>query len=229
MWGHGTYTWLKFSSVLYDGIFGWFLPRRVPYISKFVKKIFGRTSFISASVFHEPDMRFIATPKPRNATSSRRARNNPLGMTLDDSMIEMTEEKCASLTALLQPFKKGAELQKQAKKKFSFTRLLLAVMSRLGITRIIQPQPITFQNVETYTGRGKKRGTRCSMRQVTSYYHFYRGNANVVDGNYVLKGSQNLFISDASILGRLQPGAPSTVIMEQGMKVADAFIGTLEE
>jgi len=171
-------------------------------------------------------MILTATVKPLNSTSSP---NNPIGMKLDDNRVKFTEEKCAELTALLEPFQKGSQLQKQAKKKPSFARFLIAVLSKLGITKLLQPNPITAQNVDTFTGRGRKRGTKCSMSQVTSHYHFYGGNANAVDDNYIVKGTQNLFISDASILERLIPGGPSTVVMQQGMKVADALIETLDQ
>ena len=224
MFGHGIYTWLRVSNTFYNRLFGRFLPRRLPLISKVIKKIFGRMSFISVSIFHEPSMVLIATPKPRNVTSST---HNPLGVTLDDSMIQMTEHMCARLTANLEPFKKGAKLQKDAKKEFSFARLLLAVGSRLGITRLLSPNPITAQNIETFTGRGKNKGKKCSMNQIASYYHFYGGNSKAINDKYILTGTQNLFISDASIIDLLLPGAPSPVVMEHGMKVADALIDTL--
>jgi len=225
MWGHGVHSWLRFENVPYNNLLGRFLPRRFPGASKLLKRIFGRVSFISASVFHEPNMTLIATPKPLNATSSP---NNPLGMRLNDSMIEFTKEKCASLTALLEPFKYGVKLQRKAKKKPSFARFLIAITSKLGILNILHPNVITAQNVNTFTGKGRKSETKCSMNQVASYYHFYGGNANAVDGNYTLQGTQNLFISDASVIGRLVPGGPSTAIMEQGMKVGDALIGTID-
>ena len=44
-----------------------------------------------------------------------------------------------------------------------------------------------------------------------------------MDESYkVVKGAEGLCISDASILHRLIPGAPSSTIMQEGMKVADA-------
>ena len=65
------------------------------------------------------------------------------------------------------------------------------------------------------------------MNQIASYYHFYGGNAKATNDKYILTGTQNLFISDASIIDLLLPGAPSPVVMEHGMKVADALIYTL--
>ena len=44
-----------------------------------------------------------------------------------------------------------------------------------------------------------------------------------MDESYkVVKGAEGLYISDASILHRLAPSAPSPTIMQEGMKVADA-------
>lgn len=226
MWGHGVYSWLQFSNSFYDFLLGSVLPNTLPGLNRLTTNILGRTSMWSVSIFHEPNMTLIATKKPQNATSSH---NNPLGMKINDTMVEFTDEMCMNLTHLVDPFIHGAKLQKKACKKPSLARFVLALASKLGLTKLLHPNPITAQNVHTYTGRGKNKGKKCSLNQVSSYYHFYGGNAYAVNAGYILNGTKNLYISDASVIQRLAPGAPASVVMEQGMKVADAVIADLNK
>lgn len=225
MWSRGVFAWLRLENPFYSNLLGNFIPKKIPVLDKLIRKLLGRASMFSVSIFVAPKMSLIATKKPRNATSSR---NNPLGMKLNDTLINITEEMCMNYTKALEPFKEGAKLQKQASKKPSLARFVFALTSKIGITKILQPNPITAQNINRFTGRGNNKGKRCSMSQVTSYFHFYGGNAHTVNAtSYIFKGTENLYISDASIMKHLAGGGPSSVIFEQGMKVADAVNGNL--
>ena len=225
MWSHGIFAWLRLENPFYNNLLGSFIPKRFPGLNFLIRKIVDRASMFSVSVFVEPNMSLIATKKPQNATSSP---NNPLGMKLNDTMINITDEMCMNYTKSLEPFKEGAKLQKQAPKKPSFARFVFALTSKLGITKILQPNPITAQNIHRFTGKGKNKGRRCRMSQVASYYHFYGGNAYAVNASsYIMKDTQNLYISDASIIKHLAVGGPSSVVFEQGMKVADVVNANL--
>lgn len=67
------------------------------------------------------------------------------------------------------------------------------------------------------------------MSMVTSCFHFDGGNAHAVKDNFALKGTQNLYISDSSVIERLGPSAACSIIMEYGMRVADAFVSDISE
>lgn len=228
LWTTGVYTWLSLANPLYKFVLSKFLPKVSPGLNRFVRRILGRASLVSISMRFEPNMNLIATKKTQNATSFF-ARNNPIGVKINDTMVEFTEQHCQDLTKLLEPLKRYVELNREAPKTFSKARLLFDLLSRLGILQLVRPNPVTAQNINTYTGRGKNKRKKCHMSMVTSYFHFDGGNAHAVKDNFALKGTQNLYISDSSVIERLGPSAACSIIMEYGMRVADAFVSDISE
>jgi hypothetical protein len=225
-WSTGVYTWVQFKSYFFNKLLGTILPDKVPGLYQLVRRILKRASLFCVSIDAGPDaspvLSLIAVKKPNNSTAAYK--KNPLGVKINDSAFTFTDEMCRKLTNALKPFKKGAQLQREAHKKPSFARIVIAAGSFLGLTNFMKPIPITAQNVNSYTGKGKNKGNQCKLDMLASHYHFYGGNADVVDAEYKVKNVNGLFISDASIIHRLAPGAPCSGIMEEGMKVADAVI-----
>lgn len=60
-----------------------------------------------------------------------------------------------------------------------------------------------------------------------SYYHYFGGNADVVDDPYQILGTEGLYVSDVSVLHRLTPGPSLSTIMQTGTRVADALVASL--
>ena len=76
-------------------------------------------------------------------------------------------------------------------------------------------------------GKGENEGKKCNIGMLASYYHYYGGNAKVVDDFNQVKGTTDLFIADMSVLPELAVGPSTTTSMQTGMRAADAFIARL--
>lgn len=226
-WSTGLFQWLRFKSYVFDKLLGGILPANLPFLSHIAQAFFNRVSFMVVGIDSRPVMSLVAVPKPSNKTSvfDRRYNSNPIGVQIDDTAVEVTDEMCAAITAALEPLKKGAELQQLAKKEQrtkTWQGPLLAFLSFTNILDLIRPVAITAQNVDTFTGRGSQKGTKCKLSMFASYYHFYGGcSMDVVDESYMVIGTHRLYIADASVIRRLVPGAPATTIMQLGMEVAE--------
>lgn len=226
-WSTGVFQWLRFKSYFFNNLLGNFLPDKKPGLYQIARALLTRVSMMAVGTDTEPVMHLVAVPKPHNSSkkSKKRYRRNPIGVRINDTAVEFTDEMCAALTRSLEPLKKGAQLQKQAKKEQharTWQGVLLAVGSAIGLSDLLRPNAITAQNVNRYTGRGSNKGKKCRLEMLASYYHFYGGcSVNVVDETYKVIGTEGLYVSDSSLLHRLVAGPPSTMIMQEGMKVAD--------
>jgi choline dehydrogenase-like flavoprotein len=200
--------------------------------------------------FSEPLMQLEAVPKPRNRTESVdrymqvpfysnpfsilkdsfKYLDNQLGIVVDDSKITVTDEMCEAITSAMKPMREGGRLQNEADAGVPtrIRRTVLSILTNTGISRLVKPNAATFWNAEGFTGKGINKGKRCRTSMLTSYYHYYGGNAKVVDDSYQVNDTPGLFVSDASVLKRLTPGPPSPTIMQTGMRVADALVESLD-
>lgn len=221
-WSTGIFQWLRFKSYFFNKLLGGIFPDNLPGLYHFTRAFLTRVSMMAVGMASGPVMSLVAVPKPNNRT--RAHRRNPIGIRINDTAVEFTDEMCAALANSLEPLKKGAELQIQAKneqRSKTWQGPLLAILSSTNLLNLIRPNAITAQNVDRYTGRGSRKGTKCKLSMLASYFHFYGGcSMGVVNESYEVIGTRGLYISDGSVL-RLVAGPPSTTIMQQGMKVAD--------
>ena len=128
------------------------------------------------------------------------------------------------------PMYEGGKLQNEVKAgwRASYRRTKLWFITKIGLTKVLKPNLATVHNARTFTGKGKKKAKRCSTNMFASYYHYFGGNAQVVDKTFQVKGTPGLFVSDGSVMPRLTPGPSSASIMQTGMRVADAVAAAFD-
>lgn len=67
---------------------------------------------------------------------------------------------------------------------------------------------------------------QCSSGRLASNYHYHGGSQGVLNEDFSVKGTHNLYISDASVTDKYRYGAPTTNIYMIGYAVADAVYHT---
>jgi len=232
-WTKGLKTWLVVRTHKKYMIWTYILPKIGFPIVKFAEWVLKGSSMWAIGVFSEPIIELEAIAKPRNNTktvfSRQYYRNNKLGIIIDDSKITATDEMCEAITRSMKPMKDGGRLQNKVKAGLGTRtrRKLFWLATKTGIVNILKPNLATFWNADKFTGKGKNKGKKCTTDMFASYYHYYGGNAKVVDDSYQVKGTPGLLISDASVLERLVAGPTSATSMQTGMRVADSFVASL--
>lgn len=248
-WTVGAFTWFSLKNPNTYFLVNKILPRRLLNIFGAIEWYLKGCSFWGIGIFAEPLIQLEAVAKPRNRTESvdrymqvpfysnpfsiledsYRYYNNQLGIIVDDSKITVTDEMCEAITSAMKTMREGGRLQNKADTGVPtrIRRTVLSILTKTGLTRLLKPNAATFWNAEGFTGKGTNKGKRCRTSMLASYYHYYGGNAKVVDDSYQIKGTPGLFVSDASVLKRLTSGPPSTTIMQTGMRVADALVARL--
>lgn len=225
-WTKGLKTWLMVRThknyVFWTGLRFVSKP-----IVKFVGWFLQGSSMWAIGVFSDPIIELEAIAKFRNNTWSPWGKfnynKNKLGIIIDDSKITATDKMCKAINRSMKPMKDGGRLQNKVKAGVGTRnrRRLLWLATKTGIVNIVKPNLATFWNADKFTGKG------CSTDMFASYYHYYGGNAKVVDDSYQVKGTPGLLISDASVLERLVAGPTSATSMQTGMRVADSFVASL--
>jgi hypothetical protein len=201
-------------------------------------------------IFANPVLELEAVPKPMNATQREewfmeqppfynsaiisipnmrwKYCRNRLGIFVDDTKLEVNQTMCKAIKRSMEPMKEGGRLQNAVKggqKGTRRRRFILKAVTKLGILNFFpKPNFATYWNADSFTGDGEK----CSTNMFASYYHYYGGNAKVVDGSFQVKGTKDLYIADASVLPELVAGPTSATSMQTAMRVADAFVASLD-
>ena len=67
---------------------------------------------------------------------------------------------------------------------------------------------------------------QCSSGRLVSNYHYHGGSQGVINEAFGVKGTHNLYISDASVMDSYTYGAPTTNIFMLGHAVADSVYQT---
>jgi hypothetical protein len=222
-WGSGFQFWLVNENHLNRIVFG-LLKIFMPLTRKLAQRIMKRISFWGIGIDSKPVINLKAIKIPTNTTRTgrRQMKTNPLGIIMDDSKLEVTSDMCERIRESLKPLEKGLEMQSEVfkrDKKFRFSRFILAALSRLRLIYLVKPHPLTKQNIKRFVSNDKI----CNIDWFGSYYHFYGGaGPMVVNERFRVHNTTNLYVSDASILTEVAAGGTSTLVMEQGMRVADA-------
>lgn len=222
-WGSGFQFWLVNENLVNKIIFG-LLKIFMPLTRKLTQRIMKSISFWGIGIESKPVITLKAIKIPTNQTKKGRRdmKTNPLGIIMDDSKLQVTQDMCERIRESLKPLQKGLEKQSEAfkgKKRLRFSRFILAAVSRLRLIYLVKPHPLTKQNIESFVSNDKI----CNIDWFGSYYHFYGGaGPMVVNERFRVHNTTNLYISDASILTQVAAGGTSTLVMEQGMRVADA-------
>lgn len=222
-WGSGFQFWFVNENSVSQTLFR-ILKIVMPLAQKLAERIMKRISFWGVGIASEPVITLKAIEIPTNTTRKgrKKMKRNPLGIIIDDSKLEVTKEMCARVRESLKPLEKGLEMQNEAfkrEKKHNIVRFLLAAVTRLRLVYFVKPHPITKQNIKRFTEKDQI----CDFSWFGSYYHFYGGaGPEVVNDRYRVHNTTNLYISDASVLTKVAAGGTSSLVMEQGMRVADA-------
>lgn len=251
LWTKGIETWFAVKNARTYLIVNKLLPKKLPLISDLVQWVLRGSSMWAIGIFAEPILELDAVPKPLNATQrvawfmdQPPFYNNPfsmlrmkwkyirnrLGIYVDDSKLEVTEKMCEAIRRSMEPMKEGGRLQNAVKGGQSGTRrrrFIFKVLTKLRLVKLFKPNLATYWNADSFTGRGEKKGKNCSTNMFASYYHFYGGNAKVVDDSYQVKGTADLYIADLSVTKRLVAGTTSASSMQTGMRAADNFVASL--
>eukprot|EP00566_Odontella_aurita_P006061 CAMPEP_0113559698 /NCGR_PEP_ID=MMETSP0015_2-20120614/19036_1 /TAXON_ID=2838 /ORGANISM="Odontella" /LENGTH=572 /DNA_ID=CAMNT_0000461353 /DNA_START=50 /DNA_END=1765 /DNA_ORIENTATION=- /assembly_acc=CAM_ASM_000160 len=218
-WTKGLETWLAVKTIKTYYI-AKVMAMKTPGVVRVMKWFLRGSSMWAIGIFAEPILELDAISKPLNATQRREwfldqppfsgslvtmikkrlnYKSNRLGILVDDSKLEVTEEMCKAITRAMEPMKEGGRLQNAVKDGQSGTRMrrfLLKALTKLSIVKLLKPNLATYWNADSFTGGGKQ----CNTNMFASYYHYYGGNAKVVDDSYQVKGTKNLYIADASVL-----------------------------
>ncbi|KAL1496078.1 hypothetical protein AB1Y20_014705 [Prymnesium parvum] len=199
-----------------DGILTWWSQRNgwLDWL-RFGPKAFRRLAFVAVSLPSAPAMHLEASKD---------------GLILNDDEVEFTQEMCDGFAALAPSLEAGFEAERLAgqalegweRVEYSVMRALLwlltPVLRHLHSPLLTMPNPLTNFNLKPH----------CTKNELADYYHYYGGNGEqVVDAHYAVRGVAGLFISDASVIRYLEPGPPTASVMQEGMRVADAFLGML--
>lgn len=231
------------------------LPKELPVIDNFMEFVLRGCSMWGVGIFADPVLELDAVPKPLNVTQrvdwvlnkpplynnalikipAMRWQyiRNRLGIYVDDTKLEVTPKMCEAIERVMEPMKEGGRLQHAVKDGLQrgtrIRRLVLKVLTDLPIVKtlvnkVFKPKIATYYNADSFTGNGNK----CSTNMLASYYHYYGGNTKVVDDSYQVKGTQDLYIADQSVLPLLKVAPTTTASMQTGMRVADAFVASLD-
>lgn len=250
-WTKGIREWLAVKNYNTYLIVNRLMPKKTPRLFDFLSWVLNGCSMWGIGIRAEPELEFDAVPKPLNATQRVQwfmeqppFYNNPfsmlfkryeynrnrLGILVDDSKFEVTDKMCEAITRSMEPMKEGGKLLNAVKggqRGTSMRRFLLKVLTKLRLLHLLKPNPATYWNADSFTGKGKDKGKKCNTGMLASYYHYHGGNAKVVDDSYQVKGTTDLFIADISVLPTLAVGPTSATSMRTGMRVADAFVARL--
>jgi len=209
-----TDVWLRVQSSATDLFFR--LSPLIPPLGNFLNDFFRRVSVSTLSLDTEPVFSIRATAKPRLWES----RSNPLNVEIDDSRMNFTSNMCDVLLSKIEVWKKFAEIfanvtfeegsvQERARANFD-------LLEGVGFFENLPARTLTLQTVLNITEED------CQLNLLNAqYYHYYGGANGIIDDSYRVEGTQGLYISDASVFSRLAPGGGTTMIMQEGMRVAD--------
>jgi len=206
--------WLRVQSPITDLAFR--LSPLIPPLNNFLIDFFRRVSISTLSLDTEPILSIRATAKPRLWES----RSNPLNVEIDDSRVNFTTSMCDTLLSKIEAWKKFAEIiedvpfeegsvQERVQANFD-------LLEGLGAFEILPARLLAPQTIFNITEKD------CQLNLLgAQYYHYYGGASGIIDDSYRVEGTQGLYISDASVFSRLAPGGGTTMIMQEGMRVAD--------
>lgn len=244
-WTKGLLAWFRFKNTNFDILLGSIIPFRFPKLFTKLNLFLDGCSMWAVGIAGEPLMKLEATPKPRNWTQSvehymmypfqspftlirdkYNYKKNRLGIIVDDSEITATDRMCEAINfTMTGPMTEGGQLQNQAEAglRTKWRRFKIMILTKLGVTGFVKPNVATLQNANRFA-------ERCNRKMFASYYHYFGGNADVVDSeSYQVKGVAGLHVSDGSVLRLLTPGPSSATIMQTGMRVADAVVDGLND
>ena len=95
------------------------------------------------------------------------------------------------------------------------------------ILRKPRPAPFLVNQLNSVLGLTHSTpGEQCSSGHLLSLFHYHGGTHLVTDGHFKVKGTENLYISDASVTDGYTYGAPTTGVYLIGYAVADAIYST---
>jgi len=250
-WTKSFFIWFRFKNTATDVVVGYIWPGTLPITFDIVTLFFKGLSVWAVGVDGgDPVMDLEAIPKPGNSTllpfyppavenymmypfqspltlikASFLYKNfYKIGVIIDDTKIKVTDEMCEAITNMMVPLEEGGKLLNKVRADFKTNIRRFTLRLATPFTRFINPNLATPHNAKTYTGKGKKKGKKCSTKMLASYYHYFGGMADVVDDSFQVKGVAGLYVSDGSVLRRLTPGPSTASIMQTGMRVADALV-----